>query len=505
MVRVALGVLCFAAAGGGVLFLWAPEEPVRAAPPAEVRVAGQPIDLAADRAAQAHRIAQAHLHGEVRIRIEDRVIERRRSAFGLTVDTARLDALLADAADPRSPMRRLHARARPGRPLDIPLPLALDVGRLRAMLVELKDELDRPARGPRMDTTTRTLVVEQAGREVDVWATLDRVEEALRTGAEEVEVIVRHEAPDRRLAGLGPVAMRQLLGEMTTRYNRTEDAADRTHNLRVGAMKLDGIILAPNEVLSFNEAVGERSSANGFRPAPVIADGELADGVGGGACQLAGTLHGAAFFAGLTILERHPHSRPSGYIKLGLDATVIYPQRDLRVRNDYPHPVVVELKVEGGEARARIWGVETQRMVSFVRRIERFLPFEERDAEDPTLPAGVRVLSQRGIPGFHVRRFRIVRDMERNQAVRQAAIDVYPPTAQIWRVGTGGPAPAGYRPPAGDDHLEYVADQYLTMTQGPGIEGTQELRRAGRTGNYGWTVREGMPGVPGPAAAEATP
>lgn len=69
--------------------------------------------------------------------------------------------------------------------------------------------------------------------------------------------------------------------------------------------------------------------------------------------------------------------------------------------------------------------------------------------------------------------------------------DVYPPTTQIWHVGTGGAAPAGFVRPPDDEHPEYTADEYLEMTQGVGVEGTQEVRRAGRTGARGWTVRAG--------------
>ena len=242
----------------------------------------------------------------------------------------------------------------------------------------------------------------------------------------------------------------------------------------------------------FNEIVGERSEANGFRVAAVIADGELGEGVGGGTCQVAGTLHAAAYFAGLPIVERGPHSRPSFYIKMGMDAMVSYPNMNLKFTNDLPFPIALGMTVQNGLVRAQIRGRERSRMVTFVRRIDRVVRFVERDVPDPALPSGVRVLKQRGIPGFRVSRWRVVRNVAINQAVRQRSEDEYPPTDQIWRVGAGGAAPAGFVPPPGDDHPEYTADEYLAATQGPGIDGTQEAKRAGRTGAYGWTVREGF-------------
>jgi vancomycin resistance protein YoaR len=190
------------------------------------------------------------------------------------------------------------------------------------------------------------------------------------------------------------------LGDFETRYSLNESAADRTHNLRVAARKIDGLVLLPGEVFDFNAVVGERNEASGFRPAPVIAGGELVDGLGGGACQIAGTIHAAAFFAGLTILERHPHSRPSFYIKLGLDAAVSYPTINLVFRNDHPFPVVIRMQLEGGAARSEVLGLEQRDMVTFVRRVDGVTPYTESETQDSSLPSGVRVLGQRGVPAF---------------------------------------------------------------------------------------------------------
>src|SRR5688500_9695739 len=130
-------------------------------------------------------------------------------------------------------------------------------------------------------------------------------------------------------------------------------------------------------------------------------------------------------------------------------------------------------------------------MVTSVRRIDEALPFQERTEEDPSLPAGMRVLAQRGIPGFRVKRWRVIRSMATNQAFRQALGGFYPPTTQIWRQGTGGTPPAGYLPPPGDTHPEYNADEYLSITEGPVLGGTERVRRAGRTATPGWTAAYG--------------
>jgi hypothetical protein len=218
----------------------------------------------------------------------------------------------------------------------------------------------------------------------------------------------------------------------------------------------------------------------------VIADGELVDGIGGGTCQIAGTLHGAAFFAGLEVVQRTPHTRPSSYIKMGLDAAVAYPHVTLKLRNPFPHPVVLRETVAGGVVRAEILGPKRARIVTFIRKIDEILPFGEREVKDDRLPEGVKIITQRGIPGFKVRRYRVVR--EGANAVREKTIDTYPPTQQIVRVGTG--ADVGGGKPVSDDHPEYVVDEYLTVTQGTatgGPDGMEEVRVPGKTGAKGWT------------------
>ncbi len=297
----------------------------------------------------------------------------------------------------------------------------------------------------------------------------------------------------RTAAQLHAADVRTVLGTFETPYNGSGEAAERTHNLRVAAAKIDGLVLLPGEEFDFNDVVGERSLANGFKPAPVIAGGELVDGVGGGACQIAGTLHAAAYFAGLEIVERSPHSRPSSYIKLGLDAAVSYPNLTFRFRNNRDFPILVRLLVQGGWVRGELRGAERTERVAFIRRIDEVAPFDEREQNDSRLPSGVRVLSQRGVPGFSLTTFRLLTDVRTRQSRRQRSESSYPPTTQIWRVGTGPAAPEGFEPPSGDTHGEYTADSYLVTTQGPDLEGTPTIRRAGRTGTRGWTAREGMP------------
>ena len=437
--------------------------------------------------------------------------ELRREDLGARVDGERLAALVAQLRDPHSAIRRAHAEASRGRspapPLEVPLPVTVDGARALRALVAIKDDVDRAPTDARLDVGGHKVISDEPGRRMDVHATLARLDSALvsraagSVGFSTIEAVVESVPPSRTAAAIGDIQIGDVIGFFETKYARDLKHEARTFNLRLAASKLDGHVLMPGEVFDFNDVVGPRSEVNGYKVAPVIAQGELVDGIGGGTCQVAGTLHGAAFFAGLDIVERKPHTRPSFYIKMGMDAAVAYPTITLRLRNPFSYPVVVHETVQGGVVRAEILGLKRTRDVTFVRKVADVTPFAEKEVPDPKIPKGERVLAQRGIPGFKITRYRLLRDGA--FAVRERMQDAYPPTTQIWRVGTGEADP---KFEAHDDaHPEYVADDYLAISQGPhivvprtGLPSPEpggamvESRVAGRYGTHGWTEREGL-------------
>lgn len=495
--------LLFGLLGGAIGYLLLPERAPEAASLPRIRILGRTIAPGRDAHATALAIARSYLREHIRVsarvtvveqngttfrqREELRTIDRPRESFGARVDVRLLAHLISAATDPTSPLLRHHAALAPGQPIDLPMPVRLDGAIAFPILMQLKEQVDHPPVDARLDVENRRVIPEQPGRHLDVYATLARLDEALAQGQTDIDAVVVTSPPRLRASQLANIQMNEVVGWFETNYDADESKRDRTYNLHLAASKINGYVWMPGEVFDFNAVVGDRSEANGFRMAPVISAGELIDGVGGGTCQIAGTLHAAAFFAGMEILERRPHTRPSGYIKMGLDATVVYPSINLRMRNNLPFPVVIHTRLGQGLARIELLGPRRTRTVTFIRKIMHIDRFAEREVPDPNLPPGVRVLTQRGIPGFRIRRYRIVR--EGDQAVRERWEDIYPPTTQIWHVGIGG---GNGRPPTPDDHAEYTADQYMAVTQAVGESRMQEIRRPGITGTPGWTVREGL-------------
>lgn len=489
----------------GLAITWLVLPPARSddepKPTPELRVAGMIVPKEGDLVANTLDRVRRYAAGEITLKLPDGSSRKvRRGLLGAEIDRVRLASYVREALRPTSAVRRAHEqKSKPGEPLEVPLPLTLDADVAISKLLDLKAELDTPAADAFVDLEQKKLSPEKVGHRLDVYGTLARMDAALRRGEDVVDAVVERVQPKLTAAELGNVQFDHVLGYFETRYSQGGKGKERTYNLRLAASRLDGAVVMPGQIFDFNGTVGPRDEAHGYRVAPVIAEGELVDGLGGGTCQISGTLHGAAFFAGLEIVERYPHSRPSYYIKLGLDATVVYPTINYRFKNPFDFPIVLHETVANGVVRAEILGPARKLTVTYFRRIDEVLPFDEVERKSPKLPEGTRALAQRGIPGFRTSSSRVVRDGA--YAVREKWSDAYPPTTQIIHVGSG-PADPDFKP-KDDPHPEYVVDEYLVVTQGPDIHtpgvagdepggGTVESREPGKSGSHGWTERAGL-------------
>jgi len=477
--------------------------PPEALPP-KLRVAGEDLGGKGDAVADALDLVRRFAREAVILELPDgSKRELSPGQLGAEIDRVRLAEVVRTALDASSPVGRAYREQRTTSPesvVDLPVPLRISTERSVKALVALKDELDQAPMDAVVDLEKRVLRPERIGFRLDVYGTLASIDAALGEGKRTVTAVVDRVAPRVAAAQLGNVKFDEVLGWFETRYAQDAKHYTRTYNLRQAASHLDGTVLMPGEVFDFNDTVGPRDEAHGYKVAPVIAEGELVDGIGGGTCQISGTLHAAAFFAGLDIVSRAPHTRPSSYIKLGLDAAVAYPTIDFRLRNNLDVPVVLHETVKNGVVRAEILGPQRKRTVSFFRRVEEVTPFEETERETEELPKGERVLSQRGVPGFKTTVIRIVR--EGAYAWRTKIRNQYPPTTQILRVGMG-PKDADGKKVKVDHSLEYRADEYLVVTQGPEIRtpgvsvlepggGMVESRTPGKYGDPGWQQKLGM-------------
>ncbi len=133
-------------------------------------------------------------------------------------------------------------------------------------------------------------------------------------------------------------------------------SAARASNVRLAASRINDIELMPGEIFSYNDAVGERTSANGFYTAHVYIGNKVEEGLGGGVCQPSSTLYSAALYANLEIVERTAHSLAVSYMPGGMDATVSYGSVDLKLKNSTEYPIKIVAITEGGTLTCKVLG-----------------------------------------------------------------------------------------------------------------------------------------------------
>lgn len=130
----------------------------------------------------------------------------------------------------------------------------------------------------------------------------------------------------------------------------------RGDNVALAASRINGTVLMPGQVFSYNKTVGPRVASDGFKPAPVIIDGELKPGMGGGVCQPSSTLYNAVLLAGLKVVERVHHGFPVHYLPPGRDATVAYGAIDFQFENSSQWPIYISAHGNGGVLQFTLFG-----------------------------------------------------------------------------------------------------------------------------------------------------
>ncbi|MCL1910929.1 MAG: VanW family protein [Leptospirales bacterium] len=151
------------------------------------------------------------------------------------------------------------------------------------------------------------------------------------------------------------------------------------HNIALACGKLNGIRIAAGTVFSFNETVGEASAKNGYADGAVLYQDSIVMEAGGGLCQVSSTLFNALLLAGCAIAERHRHYQPVTYVPLGLDATIKYGKKDLRMKNSTGQDLLISVRVSDSSCTMIIYGtVKPSRSYSLDTEDEEInIPFSE--------------------------------------------------------------------------------------------------------------------------------
>jgi vancomycin resistance protein YoaR len=227
----------------------------------------------------------------------------------------------------------------------------------------LSKELDKPAKDATFSASGLSVrvVPSHRGRVVDRVGTAAAILRAALDPADRVaSVMMTKTEPKRSTEQANAMGITGLVGHYETSFS---GVANRIHNVELVSKLIDNAFIAPGAIFSFNQTTGERNSKKGFLSAPVIINGELAEGLGGGVCQVSTTVFNAAYEAGLRIVERTNHALYIGHYPLGRDATVNWPSTDLKFRNDTGHWLLLRTFASSDTLLVALYGTPQHRRV----------------------------------------------------------------------------------------------------------------------------------------------
>lgn len=204
----------------------------------------------------------------------------------------------------------------------------------------------------------------QDGIEIDFEETLKDFEEKLINLKENTIFVLTASVPAMiNTQDVNELGITKLIGIGTSSF--VGSPYNRMHNIRTGAVSINGLILKPGDEFSTNRALGEINAATGYLPELVIKGNRTIPEYGGGLCQIATTMFRLALDTGLPITERYSHAYRVGYYEpAGTDATIYSPHPDFRFTNDTPGNILLQTKVEGTKLIFEFWGQDDGREVN---------------------------------------------------------------------------------------------------------------------------------------------
>jgi vancomycin resistance protein YoaR len=286
------------------------------------------------------------------------------------------------------------------------------------------------------------VVAAKPGLSLEVPLSAERiVAAARRPGPQRTAALaVQTQQPSRTTAQAQAMGITGVVGTYETFYG---GEPNRIHNVQLVAHLVDGKLIAPGATFSFNGATGERSAAKGFLTAPVIINGELQTGLGGGVCQVSTTVFNAAYEAGLPITARTNHALYISHYPLGRDATVDYPDIDLKFVNDTTHWLLLRTFVGADSLVVNLYGTPQHRKVETETAPLTVVaqPPVQR-VPDPSLPKGRTVVVDDGVPATTTSVHRRVYAPDGKLLSDSTWISSYVSSPRIVQVGTKKPPKA---------------------------------------------------------------
>lgn len=233
---------------------------------------------------------------------------------------------------------------------------------------------------------------------------------------------------------------KDTLASFSTKFTtgNTNDA-NRGVNIRLSAAKINGKLLAPGEVFSFNDTVGERTKEAGYKEAHTYVAGKIVDGIGGGICQVSTTLYNAVLLSDLEVVRRSNHQFTVGYVPYGRDAAVSFPDLDFKFKNSTNWPLKIVCNVTSNNViNFSLVGkndTTTKEVIINTKIIKTIAP-TVKTIQDPTMNEGTTVVLKSGGNGYVVDTYKIVKIDGKEVKNSKIHTSYYNPLTREVKVGT---------------------------------------------------------------------
>ena len=272
---------------------------------------------------------------------------------------------------------------------------------------QLHDRLHGEMKNASYDAASGSIVPEQFGADFDVAAAQTALDGA--APGETVSVPAVIEEPEVTASDLKMLLFRDVLGEAHTHVS---GSAGRIGNVKLSAKLINGIVLNSGDTFSYNDSVGKRTEARGFKPAPAYVKGETVDEVGGGICQTSSTLYLACLLSNMEITERYAHRYVPAYIDWGMDATVSWGGPDYKFTNNTLYPVKIVTEYSKGYLTIKLLGTNIDGIrVKMTNEVLSKTPWETVYQEDSTMaPGSPDVVKVTPYTGYKVKTYQTIYD-----------------------------------------------------------------------------------------------
>lgn len=284
--------------------------------------------------------------------------------------------------------------------------------------------------------TTNPYVVHPHVDGVDFSISMEEATSLLNSSDEQCSIPLRVLLPNVTTSQIGTEAFPDLLATFSTTFSTRN--YNRSTNIRLATNKINGSVIMPGETFSYNQTVGKRTAAAGFKSAAVYVGGEVTTGIGGGICQVSSTLYNSVLLANLEIVERYNHGFNTGYVPAGRDATVSWGGPDFKFKNTRNYPVKLVCSVSGGTILTQIFGLkdDNEYEVEIQSYVTQYIPFKTITKQDANLAKGQTKVIQGGSNGCKAICYRILKHNGDVVSKNLLSQDTYNPHNKIVAVGT---------------------------------------------------------------------